>query len=175
MDEKVYQFARKLAARKARKLACIYGFSNSMRKDLEQRLLTDLVKRLAKYDPKKSPLSAFISMVIKNELSKVLTQFSRARKLAVVNCLSLEDEIEDQQETLGEMIIDKRVSCPDVAADVNMIIDSLPPMHRKACRLLMGGTSTFDVAREIKISHIELQKVIIPMLQEAFKDYSPNL
>ena len=159
---------------KARRLIGQAGFTASDRKDIEQELILDLLRRLPKYDPKRAQHNTFIARVVEHKIATLI----EARKAGIrdyrrCRC-SLNDRFEDEDgrsvervETLDQedyLLCTGAQSRPSdelsaLAIDVAVVLETLPPELRELCRRLMRNSIT-EVSRTTGIPRSTLYELI---------------
>ena len=160
---KVRNFIRK----KSRILSCYPGFHKREREDLEQDLLLDLLQRLEKFDPSRSPKDAFCFLVVKRRFATLLQQRNAKKRGRGYRHVSLNHSLrhdDDMRGDLGETIDQENYfrrtrgvysateERQDLQIDVRRAMQLLPPDLLHIAKLLqrMGPTKieeTTGIAR----------------------------
>lgn len=154
-------FGLNLVAKKARQLIGRHGFRGMDYEDLRQRMLADLVGRLAKFDPALSPRSAFITKVVNNAVAAILKQQTGPARQVVRNEVSLHQPLagphRDRQ--IGDLLADSRESTAaslDMAADLRAALAAVPADLRELWDQRAGGQTLTQISRRTGVPRITL-------------------
>jgi RNA polymerase sigma factor (sigma-70 family) len=124
-------FALNYTRKKARELVRQYGFPASEVEDCQQEFLQDLVGRLRRYDPAKSPLNAFIALVINNKFASIVEQRMSPSQGHLLHQLSLDEPFGDSDRPLTRTdqidgSDDGSHGGQDLKIDVQTAVEGLP-------------------------------------------------
>lgn len=181
-------FAQRVIRKKARQLAGNDSFTPSDREDIAQELWLDALKRLAKFDPAKGTIFAFLVTVVERQSLSLLRRQSAAKRDAC-RCKSLnlsthcgDGAGSDRAANLVQSAADWRLgveSCPpqhhvEVSHDVELTVAQMPPELRELCQRLPWRTVT-DVAQEVGLSrsaiYARIKKVRKQFAEAGLREY----
>ena len=133
------------ASRLARRLARRLGLAVDHQEDIRQELLLDLLERHARFDPCRSPFSAFLRMIMRNRLSVLQARYLRELTRPVVPL----DDAAGGHSSEGFEVDDsrKRTSFARVEAraDLDRILEHLPG----SLRAIVVGLEERDLAEAV--------------------------
>ena len=151
---------------KAIKLVGSFGFTDSDRRDLQQEMILDLLRRLPKYNPERAQFTTFIARVVNNKVATIIeAQKAGMRDYRLCYC-SLNDRLEyDEHGWVERMeIIDQddyfqgtgRRSRPvnelhDLSIDVERIMEKLPHDLSDLCERFKAGDTITEISHETGI------------------------
>jgi len=177
------EYAVRLIRHKARQLVGKYGFDQSDLEDLEQDLMLDLLRRLAKFSPARAKRNTFIAIVLEHRVATIIeSRKSAMRDYRLCRC-SLNDPLEDEDghiiertETIDQedyMLRTGRLSrsaaeLRDLSLDVRKAMEQLPLELRRLCQLLTTYTVT-RISYETGISRGTIYD-LIKKIRAIFKD-----
>lgn len=161
-DGVVDPYSARLIKCKARQLVGRVGFTESDRKDIEQDLILDLLRRLSKYNPKRARRNTFIRLVVEHKVASIVeAKKAGVRDYRLCSC-SLNERLESEEGGFIErgQIVDEeeylrrtgRLSRPaaevrDLRLDVREVVEHLPTRLRELCHLLETD-SISEVSRD---------------------------
>jgi len=181
--EGIDEYAVQIIKYKARQLVGRVGFTESDRKDLEQELMLDLLRRLPKFNPDRAQRNTFIARVVEHKIATIIeSQKAGMRDYRLCRC-SLNDRLEDEEGGSIERMetIDQedylrrtgRLSRPaaelrDLSFDVRKAIEKLPPELRELCVRFETNTVT-EISRDTGIPRGTIYESI-KKLRTTFED-----
>ena len=125
-----------LVRTKIRSLVGTYGFLPADYDDLTQEVTTDLLRRLASYDPSRGSMITFSSRVIDHKIASLIQRQKAAVRDCRVGPLSLEDLPE---ELCSEEIAQQhrsRLAAEDLRIDLEKMLSVLPQALGAVCQLM---------------------------------------
>jgi len=154
-------FGLNLVAKKARELVGNYGFTWSDYGDLKQRMLTDLVGRLAKFNPALSPRNAFITRVVNNTVAWIIEQQTGPARQVVRSEMSLHQPVggPDGEMELGDVLADRSqptAESLDIAADLKRAVAALPADLRDLWDQRVQGLTLTEISSRTGIPRTTL-------------------
>ena len=127
--------------------------------DIEQELITDIVERLPKFDPKRAQRDTFIAHLVRNKAASIVAD--RRRKRCDHRCCRVSlNEIEPEHGQEKIHLVEEnyfleamgrhsdRSDPHELKIDVRRFVDGLPSHLRTLCLLLQTQNLT-DVARDL--------------------------
>jgi len=173
-------FGLNLVAKKARKLVGNYGFTWSDYGDLKQRMLTDLVGRLARFNPALSPRNAFITRVVNNSVAWIIEQQTGPARQVVRDEVSLHQTLgrPDGERELADVLADRRqptAESLDMAADLKRAVATLPAGLRDLWEQRVQGLTLTEISGRTGIPRTTLEgrwgKVCKHLQRAGLRDY----
>ena len=158
---------------KAKQLVGKCGIHACDRDDIEQELYLNLLERLPKFDESKAKLTTFIQRVVEKKAAMLLRERCSEKNTAYRTAQSL-DEVVAQDElgnsmTLADTLCDFRNLSPELAAEVQLTIESLPELHQRVARMLLNHCSITAIAAELGMSRTTLRDGIVRDIRHAFE------
>lgn len=181
------RYAQGFIRAKARSLVGKFGYTPADRKDIEQDLTEDLLRRLLKYDPRKSDRNVFVTSVVNNRVFLLIRERIAMKRTAVTPPVLLDEEDpslagdpcdaasrresfdhDDFRQHWGNSAenTDQR---RDLALDVAAAVNTLSPALRDICLRLRTSTVT-DLATEMGMPRGTLYECI-RRIRQAFIDH----
>jgi len=151
LDAEAFQIIR----RKALQLIGRAGVSTDDREDIEGDLTLHVLEQLAKFDPTRGRLGAFVTRVVEHKAEDILDARCTARRDYRLDVCSLSDtvqtangeevSIEDiahedavrSQHSVGELSLEEQVARK---VDLERLLAHLPAEQQDLCRRLMSAT-----------------------------------
>jgi len=145
------EYAVKIIKRKAKQLAGHSGFNESDRQDIEQELALHVWRRLPMEDPSRASRHTFVARVIENYAKNLIASRKAASRDYRSNAFSLDEEVEQENGTRvprGDLVDQEDYIVktgrahrdPDLAVDLQEVLDRLPAEHRDICLKLAAAT-----------------------------------
>ena len=129
--------------------------------DIRQELWLAINKHLPKFSPDKSTLNTFCRMVLETALKEIRRFYFTNKSIATRNTseLSLDYSAEFEKNDIHRQT---------TIADVRIVLNTLSPMHKSICKLLMDGFQMRDIARYHNLSVGALYKFHLKKIKDAF-------
>jgi RNA polymerase sigma-70 factor (ECF subfamily) len=133
---------------KARELVVKYGFPWSEFENLQQEMLLDLIQRLPKFDPRRSPLNAFITRIVNNKGADLIWQRSSPSRERIRCEISIDLVLERDGRSvrLGDTLCGPGGEPSDLAVDLARAVASLPKDLRTLWDLMVTGLTLTQIA-----------------------------
>lgn len=132
------------------------GFARERFEDLEQDMLLDLVERLPRHDPAKSPRNAFITRIVKNKVVDIITERDMPSREHFQNEVSLNKPVvrDGRPTELGDLLtVGEGTESPaDLKADLARALQRLPEDLRLLWDLKVQGLSLTEIAMRSGVS-----------------------
>jgi RNA polymerase sigma-70 factor (ECF subfamily) len=170
----VDKYAVNLIRFKARQMVGRAGFLEADQHDLEQELVTDLLRRLPRFNRQRAKRSTFIARIVNNHIA-TLVEAQKAGCRDYRRCQSLEELQDTQSQHLGERsawLNQDALSCSEqiifaqrneaslaLRLDLDKALAKLPVNLRSLCVRLTASTIS-DIARELGIPRTTLYEAI---------------
>ncbi|RJP60903.1 MAG: sigma-70 family RNA polymerase sigma factor [Candidatus Auribacter fodinae] len=146
------------------KVSCVigkYGFTTSDKEDLQQELIVHCLRRLDKYDSRRSAKETFMDRIIINKLRQLIEQRT-AQKRDYKKTVSLDEFIfqTDKKITLIDILHLKtlkstRISSKEIflrKLDLKQLIESLPKQDQQFYFLLQQGYTVAEASQKLHIT-----------------------
>ena len=182
------KYARDMVAWRAAQLSYRPPFKPWDRKDLEQELALDLMRRAARWDPRRGTWRGFVCRVVYNGMATLLTN-ARVQRLGwQCQKFSLNEFVriaEEEYATREEIIeVDQDVDqchdawrTTDLRVDLELALDALPP-RLKAIALRMPNETPTEIARAMGLTTTQVKRDIARLRQllriAGLSDYLPS-
>lgn len=151
----IFEYAEKLARKKARRLVGHYGWVKADQEDIAHELLVDVLERWHNFDPALSEVKAFVGGVIQHRIATLIeAQMAgmrdyRKRGPSLNDVIGV-DENGDEFDR-GDLLanpFDDHAECQS-EADVESLLAGLPDDLRRAGEMIRWGSSMSEAARAI--------------------------
>jgi RNA polymerase sigma factor (sigma-70 family) len=173
-------FALNYTRKRARQLARQYGLTAEEVQDCQQELRQDLAGRLQRYEQAKSPLHAFIAMVVSNKIASIIEQRMSRSQEHFRHQLSLDEPFGDSERPLKRT--DYMDSSDDgshrgtnLKMDVQTAIKGLAPELQQLWDWRVQGMSFTEISAQTGISRPTLydrwEKVVQHLKAHNIGDY----
>ena len=143
-------FALNLIKSKARKLIGNYGFTWSDFENLQQDMIVDLLERLPKFNPERSPRNAFITLVVSNKVAEIIKERMSPSRKHVRGEVSIHAPLQqdDRPGKLADVISDPSPSSErsDLAMELEQALAGLPVDLRSLWNLRVQGLSLTEIS-----------------------------
>jgi RNA polymerase sigma-70 factor (ECF subfamily) len=140
---------------KARELVVKYGFPWSEFESLQQEMLLDLIQRPPKFDPRRSPLNAFITRIVEHKAFDLSVRRAKPSQRHIRCQLSIDLVLQRDGRplTLGDTLGDPRPAGDraDLAMDLARAIASLPKDLRSLWDLMVKGQTLTEISAQTGI------------------------
>lgn len=155
-------FGLNLIRKRARTLIGQFGFTRSDYDDLQQRMLLDLVRRLAKFNPSLSPRNAFITRVVNNAVAWIIKQQTGPARQVVRDEVSLHQKLDGPggERELDEVLADRRQPTAEslgMAADLKRAVATLPAGLRDLWEQRVQGLTLTEISSRTGIPRTTLE------------------
>jgi len=131
------------AGRHARRLAHRLGLAGDHADDLRQELLLDLLERRARFDPERSPFTAFARMVMRHHAAtladRLVRELRRPLKPLVEDLADLDEDTDDRP---TDGVVDPMLATAVERLDLARTLDRLPEVLRAICAALEDHPTT---------------------------------
>ena len=172
INKELSVYATKLIHHKSRQLVGTAGIVPDDLPDIQQDLASDLVKRLARYDPAKAKENTFVCRVVRHKVSRILRHRRTLKRRLNRPFLSLQELVDDGDGG----VVERSQTVPDdgshlrppLRIEVAEVLARLTPEQRRTCELL-GEKSVTDAAQELGVHRCTLHTRILA-LRQAFVD-----
>jgi RNA polymerase sigma factor (sigma-70 family) len=168
-------YIKTLLATKAHQLSRHARFRLAEQPDLEQDLVTHVLKQAHHYDPSRASVNTFIARVVDSAIAMMIRDRSRTKRAAGYQAISLDntfvgtDRI-DKGLTLGDVVDEGHLrrrcgGCPDdgqdlmeLRLDLAQAISGLTPQQREVASRLPAPEAT--IARDLGISRRQVRNAV---------------
>lgn len=168
-QNEITKYISYLINQKAHKLVYAHGFNISDRKDIEQELALEVSRCSSKFDPAKSSLKTFLSLIIDRRVQDLLRHRSAKKRNPLKEAISFNETLDDgdgNQTQLVELLSDdtdnpfdpapnRTIDAITLKLDVDSAVALLPPELQEVCQALTTNNPS-EVARIMKISRSAL-------------------
>ncbi|MCK4626280.1 MAG: sigma-70 family RNA polymerase sigma factor [Phycisphaerae bacterium] len=173
--DKIGDYGRNFIRSKAKKLIGHFRFTWSDFENLQQDMLLDLIQRLPKYIPSKSPINAFITMVVKNKVASIIEQRMSPSQEHVRNEVSINTVLhqDDCQVELGDTLCTPQVNS-DMNTDLPGAIAGFSKEQRAIWELRVQGWTWTEISAQTGIPRPTIYdrwEKIESHLKQALRDY----
>lgn len=160
------------------------GFTREDVEDLEQELMTDLLQRLARFDPARAGRQTFIARVVENHAAKLLAARNTTRRAWTRDAVPLDDAsdtngggrhrgccaalADDADRRPGAMARRTAFEQVDLRVDVEVVVAGLAPELRTLSERLLTE-SLSDAARALGVPRSTLYRHMA-LLRGRFED-----
>ncbi len=131
------------------------GFPRESFDDLQQEMLLDLVQRLLRFNPGRSPRNAFITMVVRNKVASILREREMPSRQHVRNETSLNSPLkrDGRHAELGDTLckLGPSEERPDMALDLERVLSVLPDNLRRLWDYMLQGLTLTEISRKTGI------------------------
>ena len=173
--EAIHEYAVRITSFKARQLVGKVGFTESDRKDIEQELLCDILRRLPNYDRRRGKMTTFISRVVNHRISTLIEEQTARMRDFRQRAWSLNDPLvakdgrtyePAQQINADEYLQRTGKRCRteaervELSVDVRALVESLPEDLQDLCHRLSTQSVT-DISRETGVPRGTLYDSIV--------------
>lgn len=132
------------------------GFAIEAFEDIQQDILLDLIGRLPKHDPTKSPRDAFITMVVRHKVADLIMQRDLPSREHIRNEVSINAPLEQdgRPAELGETLSvgDTASQSSGLDVDLTCALAALPEDLRTLWALKVQGLSLTEIAERSGVS-----------------------
>ena len=136
------------------------GFPRQRFEDLQQELLVDLIRRLPRHDPARSPRNAFITRVVKNKVFDILTERDAPSREHIRNEVSIDKPLrqDGSPAKLCDMLCGARSGSDssDLAMDLEHALAALPRDLRALWDLILQGFTPKEISSRTGIPRTTL-------------------
>jgi len=140
---------------KARELVGKHGFTWSNFENLQQDMLLDLVQRLRRFVPGRSPRNAFITRVVKHKVADIIARRMSPSREHVRNEVSINAPLEPdgRRAELGDTLCGHQAPCQesDLAMDLELALASLPDDLRSLWGLRVQGLTFTEISLQLGV------------------------
>lgn len=117
---------------------------------LRQALRIHLLQNMPKFDPQKSSVYTYATLVCGRKAKNMIRDRIRELQMAPTT-VSLDEVCNDEGETLGDRIpAEDTVAQMDTREEIELTLDQLSEKDRQICKMIMGGMSLKEIARTLK-------------------------
>ena len=167
-------YVRKLIIIKARQVVRKPGFSRSDQPDIEQDLVTHVLKKAHLFDPARATVQTFMARVVDSAIAMILRDRHRQKRAAGFHTKSLASMVLDHERklrVLADMVSETDLrrryggdapANEDIAVlvmDFSQVLADLSPELRDVAARLPGGTEA-SIARDLGKSRRQVRKAI---------------
>jgi RNA polymerase sigma-70 factor (ECF subfamily) len=149
-------FVRALVRRKAGQLVGVAGYGRQDVPDLGQELCLRLLQSLSRFDPARGRIEAFVTIVLERTVAR-LVRDRRTKKRYAPGSRSLDAPDAEADGLLPEDYRQAGDDARDLRADLDQVLEPLPPEQRDLARRLMERTIA-DVARDLGVPRSTLMR-----------------
>lgn len=156
--DEIGSYGLNLIRSKARKLVGNYGFTWADFDDIQQEMLLELVQRLPNFDSSRSPLTAFITRVVKNKRADIIARRLSPSKEHFREEVSLNKPLhqEGRAVELCDTLVEATGPDKSLGIDFERALAGLPADQRRLWGLRVQGLTLTEIATQSGIARATL-------------------
>lgn len=136
---------------RAKRLRMKFGLSAEDEKDLRQDLWVSIVRAVSYYDPSRTPMQRYVTMVLNTRYKHHVRQFMIATEVSPIRVISIESEIQMVALSITDESATTTLERSDLAHDVELILQSLSLEEQQICQAVMECHNPHEAAKRLGI------------------------